>query len=70
MRRKGLHWAWVILAVCFVDLFINYSIWRFCWYVLGAWALIMVLVNGIFLRFLYILRPCRGPVGETISEKR
>jgi sugar phosphate permease len=26
MRRKGLHWAWVILAVCFVDLFINYSI--------------------------------------------
>ena len=24
--------------------------WRFCWYVLGAWALIMVLVNGIFLR--------------------
>jgi len=26
VRRKGLHWAWVILAVCFVDLFINYSI--------------------------------------------
>jgi len=26
MCRKGLHWAWVILAVCFVDLFINYSI--------------------------------------------
>ncbi|TEU18010.1 MAG: MFS transporter [Anaerolineales bacterium] len=26
MRRKGFHWAWVILAVCFVDLFINYSI--------------------------------------------
>ena len=24
--------------------------WRFCWYVLGAWVLIMVLVNGIFLR--------------------
>ena len=24
--------------------------WRFCWYVLGAWALIMILVNGIFLR--------------------
>jgi len=24
--------------------------WRFCWYVLGAWALVMVLVNGIFLR--------------------
>ena len=24
--------------------------WRFCWYVLGAWALIMVLVNGFFLR--------------------
>jgi sugar phosphate permease len=26
MRRKGLHWAWVVLAVCFVDLFVNYSI--------------------------------------------
>ena len=26
MRRKGFHWAWVVLAVCFVDLFINYSI--------------------------------------------
>jgi len=26
MRRKGLHWAWVILAVCFVDLFVNHSI--------------------------------------------
>ena len=26
MRRQGLHWAWVILAVCFVDLFVNYSI--------------------------------------------
>lgn len=26
MRRKGFHWAWVILAVCFVDLFISYSI--------------------------------------------
>ncbi|MCF8062586.1 MAG: MFS transporter [Deltaproteobacteria bacterium] len=25
MRRWGLHWAWVILGVCFVDLFINYS---------------------------------------------
>lgn len=24
--------------------------WRFCWYVLGAWGLIMVLINGIFLR--------------------
>lgn len=24
--RKGLHWAWIILAVCFVDLFLNYSI--------------------------------------------
>jgi MFS family permease len=24
--------------------------WRFCWYVLGIWTLIMVLVNGIFLR--------------------
>lgn len=24
--------------------------WRFCWYVLGVWTLIMVLVNGIFLR--------------------
>lgn len=24
--------------------------WRFCWYALGAWVLIMVLVNGIFLR--------------------
>lgn len=24
--RKGLHWAWVILAVCFVNLFLNYSI--------------------------------------------
>lgn len=26
MRRQGFHWAWVILAVCFVDLFVNYSI--------------------------------------------
>lgn len=26
MRGKGFHWAWVVLAVCFVDLFINYSI--------------------------------------------
>ena len=25
-RLVGLHWAWVILAVCFVDLFVNYSI--------------------------------------------
>jgi len=25
-RLMGLHWAWVILAVCFVDLFVNYSI--------------------------------------------
>jgi len=24
--------------------------WRFCWYVLGSWGLIMVLINGIFLR--------------------
>jgi sugar phosphate permease len=24
--RKGLHWAWVILATVFVDLFINYSV--------------------------------------------
>ena len=26
MTKRGLHWAWVILAVCFVDLFVNYSI--------------------------------------------
>ena len=27
MQREGkLHWAWVILAICFVDLFVNYSV--------------------------------------------
>lgn len=26
MRRTSLHWAWVILGVCFLDLFVNYSI--------------------------------------------
>ncbi len=26
MGKKHLHWAWIILAVCFADLFINYSI--------------------------------------------
>ncbi len=25
-KTSGLHWAWVILAVCFVDLFVNYSV--------------------------------------------
>ncbi|MFO7784225.1 MAG: MFS transporter [Thermodesulfobacteriota bacterium] len=25
MRRWPFHWAWVVLGVCFVDLFINYS---------------------------------------------
>ncbi len=29
---------------------IGLSSWRLCWYVLGTWALIMVLINGIFLR--------------------
>ncbi|MBI4774502.1 MAG: MFS transporter [Deltaproteobacteria bacterium] len=24
--RRGFHWAWVILATCFVNLFINYSV--------------------------------------------
>ena len=24
--NRAVHWAWVILAVCFVDLFINYSV--------------------------------------------
>ncbi|MBU1743039.1 MAG: MFS transporter, partial [Proteobacteria bacterium] len=24
-ERTGLHWAWIILGVCFVNLFINYS---------------------------------------------
>jgi sugar phosphate permease len=24
--KRSLHWAWVILAICFVDLFINYSV--------------------------------------------
>jgi ACS family hexuronate transporter-like MFS transporter len=27
MERKGsIHWAWIILATCFVNLFINYSV--------------------------------------------
>ncbi len=26
VRRQAVHWAWIILAVCFVDLFINYGI--------------------------------------------
>jgi len=27
LRKRGnLHWAWVILGICFVDLFINYSV--------------------------------------------
>jgi MFS family permease len=26
MSTRGLHWAWVILAVCFADLFVNYSV--------------------------------------------
>lgn len=25
-RGFGLHWAWIVLATCFVDLFINYSV--------------------------------------------
>jgi sugar phosphate permease len=25
-KSQGLHWAWIILAVCFVNLFINYGI--------------------------------------------
>ncbi|MFC1859951.1 nitrate/nitrite transporter [Thermodesulfobacteriota bacterium] len=25
-KRSLIHWAWIILAVCFVDLFVNYSI--------------------------------------------
>ncbi|UCF91587.1 MAG: MFS transporter [Desulfobacterales bacterium] len=25
-KRRTLHWAWVILAICFVNLFINYSV--------------------------------------------
>jgi len=25
MRKWPFHWAWVVLAVCFIDLFINYS---------------------------------------------
>ncbi|UCD77914.1 MAG: MFS transporter [Desulfobacterales bacterium] len=24
--KRGVHWAWVILVICFVDLFINYSV--------------------------------------------
>ena len=26
VRRGYIHWAWVILSVCFIDLFINYSV--------------------------------------------
>jgi sugar phosphate permease len=26
LAKPKLHWAWVILAICFVDLFINYSV--------------------------------------------
>jgi len=25
-EKGGIHWAWIILATCFVNLFINYSI--------------------------------------------
>jgi len=25
-NRKSLHWAWTILAICFINLFINYSV--------------------------------------------
>jgi sugar phosphate permease len=31
-------------------LLVNASSWRLCWYVVGAFALIMVLLNGLFLR--------------------
>lgn len=26
IKEKSVHWAWIILATCFVDLFINYSV--------------------------------------------
>jgi len=26
VRKDFIHWAWVILSVCFIDLFINYSV--------------------------------------------
>jgi len=26
VRGKAVHWAWIIIAICFVDLFINYGI--------------------------------------------
>ncbi|MCX7966582.1 MAG: MFS transporter [Syntrophorhabdaceae bacterium] len=26
VKNRGIHWAWIILAVCFVDLYINYGI--------------------------------------------
>jgi sugar phosphate permease len=38
----AMGWLFPILAEDFS--------WRFCWYFLGTWVLIMVLVNGIFLR--------------------
>jgi len=25
-ENKGIHWAWIVLAVCFIDLYINYGI--------------------------------------------
>jgi sugar phosphate permease len=25
-EKKGIHWAWIVLATCFVNLFINYSV--------------------------------------------
>jgi len=25
-RKASFHWAWIILATCFVNLFINYSV--------------------------------------------
>jgi len=26
VKKRTIHWAWIVLAVCFVDLYINYGI--------------------------------------------
>ncbi|MGA2463763.1 MAG: MFS transporter [Thermodesulfobacteriota bacterium] len=45
----GYGFGYAAMGIVFPIIVESFS-WRFCWYLLGSWAIGMVLLNGIFLR--------------------
>jgi sugar phosphate permease len=70
--EKGFHWAWIILAICFIDLFVNYAIRNGFGVTLPEMIRSLELNRthgGIIFNFYFAAYICLTPLTGTLTDR-